>query len=117
MEILLDRGVVTKMGFWMLPLFIILVAAVAILMAAWEDYHVGGVIVSLIVIVSCFLVIILMPQKTIAVPTSTHSYIVEITDETKYKELVDSGYELKQIYDNRNIYSITGDELENVSGI
>lgn len=111
MEILLDRGVITTMGIWMLPLLLVFAAAVTILMAAWADSHMGGVIFGISTIVFCILIVISVPQKTIAVPTSTHSYIVEITDETKYKELIDNGYELKQIYDNRNIYSIRGDEL------
>lgn len=111
MEILLDRGVVTTMGIWMLPLFIIFVTAVTILAAAWAESHMGGIIFGICAIVFCILMVILVPQKTIAVPTSTHSYIVEITDETKYKELIDSGYELTQVYDNRNIYSIRGEEL------
>ena len=111
MEILLDRGVVTTMGAWMIPLLIVFTVGVTILAAAWADSHVGGIIFGIGAIAFCILMIILMPQKTIAVPTTTHSYIVEITDETKYKELIDSGYELEQVYDNRNIYSIRGDEL------
>lgn len=111
MEILLDRGVVTTMGIWMLPLLLVFTVGVTILAAAWADSHLGGIIVGIGAIVFCILMIIFVPQKTIAVPTSTHSYIVEITDETKYKELIDSGYELTQVYDNRNIYSIRGEEL------
>ena len=111
MEILLDRGVVTTMGIWTLPLLLVFTVGVAILVAAWDDSHIGGIVFGISAIVFCILIVILVPQKTIAVPTSTHSYIVEITDETKYKELIDSGYELEQVYDNRNIYSLRGDEL------
>lgn len=40
------------------------------------------------------------------------SYTVEITDTSKYQELIEKGYEFSRVYENHNIYIIKGDELE-----
>ena len=55
---------------------------------------------------------IIYPEYTFDVPTKTHKYVVEITDAEKYKELVDDGYTLDKLYDNRDIYMLTGDVIE-----
>ena len=44
--------------------------------------------------------------------TGKASYTVEITDTSKYQELIEKGYEFSRVYENRNIYIIKGDELE-----
>lgn len=38
--------------------------------------------------------------------------IIEITDNSKYQELVDNKYEFTKLYENRNIYEIVGDEVK-----
>ena len=44
--------------------------------------------------------------------TGKYKTIIEITDNSKYQELVDNKYEFTKLYENRNIYEIVGDEVE-----
>lgn len=55
---------------------------------------------------------LLFTNELYRIPTGEYTYVVEITDETKYKELVEEGYTFKRVYENKEIYSITGGELE-----
>lgn len=46
--------------------------------------------------------------------SGNYKYTVEITEESKYKELIEEGYEFKRVYDNREIYNISGAPLEEI---
>ena len=48
------------------------------------------------------------------VESGEYKYTVEITEESKYKELINEGYTFKRVYDNREIYEITGAPLEEI---
>ncbi len=48
------------------------------------------------------------------VESGTYKYTVEITEESKYKELIEEGYEFKRVYDNKEIYNISGAPLEEI---
>lgn len=69
-------------------------------------------LISGIIFFICLIGIFGFPSHTIDVPTNTWTYTVEITDPTKYHELIDKGYEFKKVYDSKEIYEITGDELK-----
>jgi len=65
-----------------------------------------------IIFIICLIGIFGFSSYTIDVPTGKWAYTVEITEPTKYHELIDKGYEFKKAYDNKEIYVITGDELK-----
>lgn len=44
--------------------------------------------------------------------TGKYKTIIEITDNSKYQELVDNNYEFTKLYESRNIYEIVGDEVK-----
>ncbi len=48
------------------------------------------------------------------VESGNYKYTVEITEESKYKELIEEGYEFKRVYDNKEIYNISGAPLEEI---
>lgn len=65
-----------------------------------------------IVLIICLIGIFGFPSHTVEVPTGKWAYTIEITDPTKYPELISKGYEFKKVYDSKEIYEITGDELK-----
>lgn len=112
MEILLDRGAVTVMGYGaVIAIFVMFLSLVGIVVAMCLDhYDTAGFCATILlfsIVFSC-----VFPEYTFDVPTKTHKYVVEITDAEKYKELVDNGYTLDKLYDNRDIYMMTGDVIE-----
>lgn len=69
-----------------------------------------GAWVSVIIIIISIIFLFKLPWTK---PIDQWRYTVEITDETKYKELIDNGYKFSSpIYKNREIYYITGDEMK-----
>ena len=112
MEILLDSGIVTKVGggFILILFLSIIVGMLGFLSVSDGLWKTGAA--CFLVVVLCIAVMIFVPACSLIVPTDVHRYVVEITDENKYKELIDNGYSLDKLYENRNIYKITGDVLE-----
>ena len=112
MEILLDRGVVTVMGYGaIIAIFAMVFGLIAVIVTVCLDhYELAGFFVMIVIL--AIILPIIYPEYTFDVPTKTHKYVVEITDEEKYKELVDNGYTLDKLYDNRDIYMLTGDVIE-----
>jgi len=112
MEILLDRGAVTVMGYGaVIAIFVMFISLCAVIVTICLDrYDIAGVFFG-IFLFTCVISII-YPEYTFDVPTKTHKYVVEITDAEKYKDLVDNGYTLDKLYDNRDIYMLTGDVIE-----
>lgn len=112
MEILLDRGAVTVMGFGaVIAIFAVFFSFIAVIVSVCLDHYELAVFFVMVVILAIVLPII-YPEYTFDVPTKTHKYVVEITDAEKYKDLVDNGYTLDKLYDNRDIYMLTGDVIE-----
>lgn len=58
--------------------------------------------------------IALMISFIFPVESGKYKYTVEITEESKYKELIEKDYEFKRVYDNKEIYEITGAPLEEI---
>lgn len=111
MEILKTAQIVTTGFLGILAIFSMIISfLVAIISFAFGEYKtgiIGGIIFSI-----CLIGILVFPSHTIQVPTGKWAYTVEITDQTKYHELISKGYEFKKVYDNKEIYEITGDELK-----
>ena len=55
-------------------------------------------LIAMIIIVAC-------PRE---LPTERQTYVVEITDDSYFSELISHNFTLKRLYDNRNIYEIEG---------
>lgn len=112
MEILVDYGPITEVG--ILGILIIAIATFTFMIGLagifFEHEKIGIICLSIFII----LIIISMAFKTdiYSIPTGEYKYIVEITDETKYKELIQKDYTFVRMYDNREIYTIVGDELK-----
>lgn len=112
MEILLDCGMVTKTGAgFFLALFFIIVGTMLGILLLTDDCWKSGIVCFGIAAMG-IMSLITIPECRANIPTNVYKYVIEITDENKYKELVDSGYSLDKLYENRNIYKITGDVLE-----
>lgn len=112
MEILVDYSPITEAG--ILGILIVAISAFTLLIGLagifFEHEKIGIICLSIFII----LIIISMAFKTniYSIPTGEYKYIVEITDETKYKELIQKDYTFVRMYDNREIYTIVGDELK-----
>lgn len=112
MEILLDQGAITVMGSGgIIAIVIMFLSLIGIVVTMCLDhYDIASFFIMMLllsIVIPC-----LFPEYTFDVPTKTHNYVVEITDAEKYKELVDNGYTLDKLYDNRDIYTMTGDVIE-----
>lgn len=112
MEILVDYGPVTEAG--ILGILIIAIATFTFMIGLaglfFEHEKIGIICLSIFII----LVVVGITFKTnlYEIPTGKYKYIVEITEENKYKELVQKDYTFVRMYDNREIYTIVGDELK-----
>jgi len=112
MEILLDCGMITKMGNgFIIAIFLIVVGTLlGILLLSDECWKSGTICLG--IAAASIMALMIIPECSASVPTNVYQYVVEVTDENKYKELIDDGYSLDKLYENRNIYKITGDALE-----
>lgn len=93
-------------------LFLVLIVSGIILAICYKcDTDIG-------IIISCILCLIagitLFISFGFPVESGRYKYTVEITEESKYKELVEEGYEFKRVYDNKEIYNISGAPLEEI---
>lgn len=68
-----------------------------------------GVIIGLTLSIISLCLFIFAPLNNL---TDQAKYIVEITDQSKYKELIDAGYTFQRLYENYNIYEIVGGVLK-----
>lgn len=108
MEILLVEPIVNTP--WYIPMFIV-VAVVSIvigLLAVNEQQNVVS-IVCVIIAVTCIVLFIVLPSKVIS---ENQHYVIEITDDSYYKTLIDKGYNLNKLYENRNIYELDAPTLD-----
>ena len=91
-------------------LFLALIVSGAILALCCKcDTDIGIIISGILCAIVGVALIISFP-----VESGTYKYTVEITEESKYKELIEEGYTLKRVYDNREIYNISGAPLEEI---
>lgn len=108
MEILAST-VVTEIAWWTLILIgTFIVGFICFIIGASIDQEVLGITGVIVFIISMGLLTFLPNEQ----PTDKMKYTIEITDSTKYKELVDAGYEFKKVYETKEIYEIKGDALE-----
>lgn len=114
MEILNDAILVTTQS-W--AFIIVLIGLIGCLVCVgplvWtiikgDDYD--GVLFAIILVCIIFMAVGACAPK---VPTGEYKYTVSITDDIKYKELIDKGYKFSApVYDGLSIYEITGDPLQ-----
>ena len=108
MEILLTEEVMRLSGWFFLIIALAFGALVAVLGGLIvENENMLGVGGSM-----ALLIIILGFTCPLNVPSGKYTYVVEITEPSKYQELVDKGYKFNHLYSDRTIYEITGDKLE-----
>ena len=113
MEILVNEGMHFGVGALGVIVFIIGVTAIiCFIIGAFNDISDELTLVSFGVALFAICASIFFANELYKVPTGKYTYVVEITDETKYKELVEEGYTFERIYENKEIYSITGGELK-----
>ena len=112
MEILVDYGPVTEAG--ILGILIIAIAAFTFMIGLagifFEQEKIGIICLSIFIILAG--ISMAFQTNLYDIPTGKYKYIVEITDENKYKELIQKDYTFVRMYDNREIYTIVGDELK-----
>ena len=113
MEILVNEGM--HFGVSTLGVIVFIVGVTSIIcfiIGAFNDISDELTVVSSSIALLMIGVSIFFTNELYRVPTGKCTYIVEITDEAKYKELVEKGYTFERLYENKEIYSITGGELE-----
>ena len=113
MEILVNEGM--HLGVSTLGVIVFIVGVTSIIcfiIGAFNDISDELTVVSSCIALFAICVSIFFADELYKVPTGKCTYVVEITDETKYKELVEKGYTFERLYENKEIYSITGGELE-----
>lgn len=108
MEILLVEPIIDTP--WYVLMFISLAAistAIGFLALSEKSWAVS--IVCAIIAVACIVLLIVLPRK---VTSENQHYVIEITDDSYYKTLIDKGYNLNKLYENRNIYELNAPTLD-----
>lgn len=113
MEILVNEGMCFGVGtLGVIVLIIEILGIIFFLVEMAIDASEELILISLGFALIATIASLLFTNELYRIPTGEYTYVVEITDETKYKELVEEGYTFKRVYENKEIYSITGGELE-----
>ena len=108
MEILLVEPIIDTP--WYVPMFIIFaVVSTAIGFLALNEQAWAVSICCAIIAVACIVLWIVLPSKVIS---EDQHYIIEITDDSYYKTLIDKCYNLNKLYENRNIYELNAPTLD-----
>lgn len=76
------------------------------------DNDIGACISGICVTIS--FILLLVSIAYFQEPSGNYKYTVEITEESKYKELVEKEYKFKRLYDGKEIYEISGAPLEEI---
>lgn len=116
MEILKDV-VIMEWPDWVAVVFMLNAAAILITIILFgtvnnssSSGHCFAAIVGLVVSIVLIATLIIGAKK---MPTGEHTYTISITEPTAYKELIDKGYKISEpLYDNMDIYEVTGDPLQ-----
>lgn len=105
-EPIMVLGIVTGIAF-----LVLIITGLAFAICSKLDTEVGMIISGV-----CFAIalVVLVGSTFFPVESGNYKYTVEITEESKYKELIEEGYEFKRVYDNRDIYNISGAPLEEI---
>lgn len=111
MEILAVEPIMTLGTFSGITFLVGIIIAIifAIACSSKNDAFITITGIFLAVIVVTFLISINFP-----VESGNYKYTVEITDNTKYQELIEDGYKFTRVYDNKAIYEIKGAPLEGI---
>lgn len=111
MEILAVEPIMVLSIITGIAFLIVLVTSLAFAICSKVDTEAGMIISGV-----CFAVAltVLVGSTFFPIESGRYKYTVEITEESKYKELIEKGYEFKRVYDNREIYNISGAPLEEI---
>ena len=93
--------------------FLVLISSVIVLGICYRlDTEIGMAIFGILTVISLLVTLV---TAALPVETGRYTYTVEITDNAKYKELIENDYRFnKRLYDNKEIYEITGAPLEEI---
>ena len=109
MEILAVSPIMVVSGLTGILFLALIVSGIIFAICCKCDTEIGMIISGIL----CAIVgVALIVSFAFPVESGTYNYTVEITEESKYKELIDDGYTLKHVYDNKEIYNISGAPLE-----
>lgn len=101
---------VTKFAWWQaISIAIVIFGIIMLIISIYED---GDDSIMILSIISLFIGIMIMVYTPWQRPTGVYTYTVEITESAKYEELINAGYDFERVYDTKQIYNITGDELK-----
>ena len=102
---------VERLSWWTAALTVIWIIAFILIMWELADgrFNTLQLGICCFIVIACTIALILLP-KTYA--TESKTYTVEITDNSQYRRLIDDGYSIKKLYDDRDIYEISGKPLE-----
>lgn len=109
MEILEASAPIMNFASWQGIAIIVLIIGISCALGSWTIDSEAGIIAGSIL---CGVAILTMFFAPWQVPTGKYSTTIEITDKSKYEELINANYDFTRVYENRDIYVITGDEIE-----
>lgn len=108
MEILLVEPIINTMTYRPLIIIIAVICAVVSFLAFTEKaWGIGSFCAC--VTIACIILVVVLPSK---VTSKNQHYVIEITDDSYYKTLIDKGYNLNKLYENRNIYELNAPTLD-----
>lgn len=109
MEILAVTPIMTISPLTGILFLALIVSGVIFAICCKCDTEIGMIISGILCVIAGVALIV---SFAFPVESGSYKYTVEITEESKYKELIEEDYEFKRVYDNREIYNISGAPLE-----
>ena len=105
---ILNSELVTQITWYalLLRIFAVCALAISLILALIDEYKNAGIAVIIFIILVG--VISIVPTYC---STGQYKYTVEITNDSYYRDLVQSGYSFSRLYPTRNIYEIIGEEI------
>ena len=108
MEILLVEPIINTPWYVLMFIVIATISTAIGLFALNEKAWAVSIFCAMIVLI-CIMWFIILPRKEIS---EDQHYVIEITDDSYYKTLIDKGYNLNKLYENRNIYELNAPTLD-----
>lgn len=100
---------VKDIAWWTIAVLIIGTISLISFLIMWANEIDIGTVIFGIITFACIAIVFFTPSS---IETEKIKYTVEITEEEQYRHLINADYKFKKLYDNREIYEITGDPLE-----
>ena len=103
MEILAVEPIMTLSDITGIALLAVIITGILFGICSEADTEIGMIILGICFVIAMF---VLIGSAFFQVESGKYKYTVEITEESKYKELIEEVYEFQRVYDNKEIYNL-----------